>query len=60
MVAPITLAHTLKQLALVRRPRPGMAELPQVAALVSIAVGTTALMGWWLGVDTLKSIVPAS
>jgi PAS domain S-box-containing protein len=29
-----------------------------MAGLVSVAIGGTALLGWWLGVDTLKSIVP--
>lgn len=38
----------------------GIEDLPYVAAIVSIAIGATALAGWWLEMDTLKSILPGS
>lgn len=33
-------------------------DLPLLAGIVCTAVGGTVLLGWWLGVDALKSIVP--
>jgi PAS domain S-box-containing protein len=36
----------------------GLRHLPVVAAAVAVAVGAIVLVGWWLGIDVLKSIVP--
>lgn len=38
--------------------RHGLRHLPVVAAAVAVAVGAVVLVGWWLGIDALKSIVP--
>ena len=39
-------------------PRDGLTILPAITAAVAIAVGAVVLVGWWLGIDILKSIVP--
>jgi PAS domain S-box-containing protein len=36
----------------------GLRHLPAVAAAVAVAVGAIVLVGWWLGIDALKSLVP--
>jgi PAS domain S-box-containing protein len=41
-----------------RELRDGLPHLPAIAAGVAIAVGVVVLVGWWLGIDVLKSIVP--
>ena len=41
-----------------REPQHGLRHLPAVAAAVAVAVGAVVLVGWWLGIDELKSIVP--
>ncbi len=41
-----------------RELRLALGHLPMVAAGASVAVGTVVLVGWWLGIDVLKSIVP--
>lgn len=33
-------------------------DLSTIAAMVSVVIGVIVLVGWWLGIDTLKSIVP--
>ncbi len=38
--------------------RPRAEDLPLLAGIVCTAVGGIVLLGWWLGVDALKSIVP--
>jgi uncharacterized membrane protein len=38
--------------------RLGLPELPIVAGGMAVAVGITVLLGWLLGLDTLKSFVP--
>ncbi|MDO8485125.1 MAG: hypothetical protein Q7S35_09290, partial [Candidatus Limnocylindrales bacterium] len=38
--------------------RLGLNDLPTVAASLAAAVGITVLLGWLLGLDVLKSIVP--
>ena len=38
--------------------RPRLSDLPSLAAVVAIVVGTIVLVGWWLGIDDLKSLVP--
>ncbi len=35
-----------------------LSDLPAWSAAVSILVGGTVLIGWWLGIDGLKSMVP--
>ena len=41
-----------------REVRRGLRNLPTIAAAVAVVVGAIVLVGWWLGLDTLKSIVP--
>jgi PAS domain S-box-containing protein len=36
----------------------GLRHLPVVAAAVAVAVGAVVLVGWWLAINELKSIVP--
>jgi len=36
----------------------GLRHLPVIAAAVAVTVGAVVLIGWWLGIDALKSIVP--
>jgi methyl-accepting chemotaxis protein len=36
----------------------GLRHLPVVAAALAVTVGTVVLIGWWLRIDELKSIVP--
>jgi hypothetical protein len=36
----------------------GLRHLPVVAAALAVTVGAVVLIGWWLGIDELKSIVP--
>jgi PAS domain S-box-containing protein len=36
----------------------GLRHLPAIAAAVAVTVGAVVLIGWWLGIDELKSIVP--
>lgn len=37
---------------------PALETLPRVSAVVSIIVGSVVLLGWWLEIDGLKSLVP--
>src|ERR1019366_7748960 len=41
-----------------REVRRGLRDLPTIGALVAVVVGAIVLVGWWLGIDVLKSIVP--
>ena len=41
-----------------RGARPGVRDLPALSAVLSILVGGIVLLGWWLGIDALKSLVP--
>src|ERR1019366_3855067 len=41
-----------------RAVRGGLRDLPTIGALVAVVVGAIVLVGWWLGIDVLKSIVP--
>ena len=41
-----------------RELRHGPRHLPVVAGAVAAAAGAVVLVGWWLGIDALKSIVP--
>jgi len=45
-------------LAPVSRAWPGVNELPALGALLAILVGGIVLLGWWLGLDGLKSLLP--
>lgn len=38
--------------------RHGLRDLPAVTAAMAIAVGAIVLVGWWFGIEVLKSIVP--
>lgn len=38
--------------------RPGIVDLPTISAALAILVGTIVLLGWWLGIDGLKSLIP--
>lgn len=38
--------------------RPDVTDLPALSGVVSALVGGIVLLGWWLGVDGLKSLVP--
>jgi PAS domain S-box-containing protein len=40
------------------RPRPGPGDPSTIAATFAIVVGAIVLVGWWLGIDALKSFVP--
>lgn len=42
----------------IRRIRLRFTDLPSLAAVVAIVVGTIVLTGWWLRIDDLKSLVP--
>lgn len=44
--------------ATLREARPGLKDLPALSAALSILVGGIVLVGWWLGIDGLKSLVP--
>jgi PAS domain S-box-containing protein len=35
-----------------------LGNLPAIPGIVAIAAGTVVLVGWWLGIEPLKSIVP--
>lgn len=54
MVRPET--STLRLVAM----RLGLNQLPTVAGGVAVAAGLTVLVGWLLGLDTLKSLVPGA
>ena len=41
-----------------RALRAGLPHLPAVAAAGAVTVGAVVLVGWWLGIEVLKSIVP--
>jgi PAS domain S-box-containing protein len=41
-----------------RGVRRGLRDLPKIAATVAVVVGAIVLVGWWLGIDVLKSFVP--
>lgn len=41
-----------------RGTRPGVKDLAPLSAVLSILVGGIVLLGWWLGIDGLKSLVP--
>jgi hypothetical protein len=41
-----------------RELRDELPHLPAISAVVAIAVGVVVLVGWWLAIDILKSIVP--
>jgi PAS domain S-box-containing protein len=43
-----------------RGARPTVTDLPTLSAFLSILVGGIVLVGWWLGIDGLKSLVPGS
>jgi PAS domain S-box-containing protein len=36
----------------------GLASVSTIAAVSSVMIGAIVLVGWWLGIDALKSIVP--
>jgi PAS domain S-box-containing protein len=36
----------------------GLRHLPAIAAALAVTVGAVVLIGWWLGINELKSIVP--
>lgn len=38
--------------------RLGIVDLPTISATLAILVGTIVLLGWWLGIDGLKSLIP--
>ncbi|MBF6606110.1 MAG: EAL domain-containing protein [Chloroflexi bacterium] len=40
--------------------RPGVRDLAGLSAAASILVGGIVLLGWWLGIDGLKSLVPGA
>src|ERR1019366_2647180 len=40
------------------RPRPGPGDPSTIAATFAMVVGAIVLIGWWLGIDALKSFVP--
>ena len=46
--------------AFFRGARPRVTDLPTLSAVFSILIGGIVLVGWWLGIDGLKSLVPGS
>jgi two-component system cell cycle sensor histidine kinase/response regulator CckA len=59
-MAPSIPMSTIRRAAAVpgRELRHRLGYAPVVAATVAVAVGVVVLLGWWLGIDALKSIVP--
>jgi PAS domain S-box-containing protein len=59
-MAPSIPMSTMRRAAAVsgRELRHRLGYVPGIAATVAIAVGVVVLLGWWLGIDALKSIVP--
>jgi PAS domain S-box-containing protein len=59
-MAPSIPMSTIRRAAAVpgRELRHRLGYAPVVAATVAVAVGVVVLLGWWLGIDELKSIVP--
>ena len=59
-MAPSISMSTVRREAAVpgRELRHRLGYAPAVAAFVAVAVGMVVLLGWWFGVDALKSIAP--
>lgn len=60
---PVPFAPMSTRLAeLIDRTRPGTRPVafPAVAAILTTLVASGALLGWWLGVDELKSLIPGA
>lgn len=59
---PSATGETVRARIVTRLPRraalPALKDLPGISAVLSILVGSVVLVGWWLEIDGLKSLVP--
>jgi PAS domain S-box-containing protein len=59
MPIPLPALRTRMARAIARRgSRPSAETLPFLGGVICLAVGAVVLVGWWLGIDGLKSLVP--